>query len=989
MANRYWVGGSGSWFDTSHWSSTSGGAGGASIPTSSDDVFVNASSGSGIIAINISSVSTTPSVRAFSTAGVLGSVFIDKDSPSSLIPINVYGNLTFDNVSTELNAYFSVRSSTVITQLRSLSATPYLRVEMVFNSTSIALATEFRGNTLRANAPGASIDTNGHDVYAASLNVSASASADISGSEINVNSFSGSGVISTSSGTVINFSNGAYFNGGSGNSYPSVKFQGSATIASSCAVTSLELSAGTVTFTAGITIAIGTLIANGSSSSQIVMRSSVSGTRFTLSKATGTVDAFYLDLKDSAATGGATWNANNSNNSGNNTGWIFVGPTVPVANFSATPLSGRAPLAVSFTDLSIGVPDTWLWNFGDGTASTLQNPTKTYSAPGIYSVSLYASNSLGGDTETKTSYITATTTVILPTSIASAEAFGTPTVQPGTTLVPLDSIPSAEAFGLPSLSMTVPGVGDIPSAEAFGTPTIITGVKNLFPDSIPSAEAFGTPTVVPGPVSILPPSIAAGEAFGTATILPGPVSVTGAGGIATEEAFGEPTITQTPPPPPPPTDWEAIGREDEKTYIYRVYDSDGNFIGIWTDVKDDLMFTQQINTPGTTTTVLLSRSPNTTKEVRADLNAENGDILTTEDGFTFSVTYETNNSVGASTDVDINYNVDVYVHYGQFDPLITQLGDFLVTEDGDNLMATSGSPNGRRVFSGFILDYESLYGEETGVTVTLVSNGAELSQALIRSGETVVVPYSSQEIATTVKSILDTNPGVMSYDAESIIDTGVSVPARFMLNDKLEGIETMFDQTPDNFYWYGDVATNLVNIKPRSTTPDHTFVMGTHIKSMALKRSQEQMRNLVYFVGEQNATTGISILKKYEDATSQSNWRVGLHRITDRRYSVADSMQRRAAKDISRYKDPVFTTNLTISSARYDIESIKLGQMIQVTNIDNFVRDLLLQIVSLSYTPRAVTIQVGEVLDTQHGTIQGISSGLANEQFQSIPNAPS
>lgn len=42
--NRYWVGGTGSWNDESHWSETSGGKGGASVPTSADDVYFDANS---------------------------------------------------------------------------------------------------------------------------------------------------------------------------------------------------------------------------------------------------------------------------------------------------------------------------------------------------------------------------------------------------------------------------------------------------------------------------------------------------------------------------------------------------------------------------------------------------------------------------------------------------------------------------------------------------------------------------------------------------------------------------------------------------------------------------------------------------------------------------------------------------------------------------------------------------------------------------------
>jgi fibronectin-binding autotransporter adhesin len=44
MADRYWVGGTGSWNSTSKWSATSGGASGASVPTSSDNAIFDANS---------------------------------------------------------------------------------------------------------------------------------------------------------------------------------------------------------------------------------------------------------------------------------------------------------------------------------------------------------------------------------------------------------------------------------------------------------------------------------------------------------------------------------------------------------------------------------------------------------------------------------------------------------------------------------------------------------------------------------------------------------------------------------------------------------------------------------------------------------------------------------------------------------------------------------------------------------------------------------
>jgi PKD repeat protein len=65
-------------------------------------------------------------------------------------------------------------------------------------------------------------------------------------------------------------------------------------------------------------------------------------------------------------------------------------------------------LTVSFTDQSSGAPTSWAWSFGDSGASSLQNPDHVYQTPGVYTVSLTATNDVGSDTMTRTDYITVT-----------------------------------------------------------------------------------------------------------------------------------------------------------------------------------------------------------------------------------------------------------------------------------------------------------------------------------------------------------------------------------------------------------------------------------------------------------------------------------------------------------------------------------------------------------------------------------------------------
>jgi len=52
MAARYWIGGTGNWNDTAHWSASSGGTGGATVPTSADNVTFDSNSGTGTITVN-------------------------------------------------------------------------------------------------------------------------------------------------------------------------------------------------------------------------------------------------------------------------------------------------------------------------------------------------------------------------------------------------------------------------------------------------------------------------------------------------------------------------------------------------------------------------------------------------------------------------------------------------------------------------------------------------------------------------------------------------------------------------------------------------------------------------------------------------------------------------------------------------------------------------------------------------------------------------
>jgi len=89
----------------------------------------------------------------------------------------------------------------------------------------------------------------------------------------------------------------------------------------------------------------------------------------------------------------------------------------PTAAFTADPISGTAPLSVTFTDHSTGESITsWVWDFGDGATSAEQNPVHVYTQAGSYSASLTVKNGAGSTT------LYQTITVISPPPVADFAA---------------------------------------------------------------------------------------------------------------------------------------------------------------------------------------------------------------------------------------------------------------------------------------------------------------------------------------------------------------------------------------------------------------------------------------------------------------------------------------------------------------------------------------------------------------------------------------
>ena len=145
----------------------------------------------------------------------------------------------------------------------------------------------------------------------------------------------------------------------------------------------------------------------------------------------------YFDIiYNSTIPGSASTGASSLGGSVKNATWIqFTAPipgknltgnyfweTVPVVHgdFSASPLTGPAPLVVNFTDNTTGFPTLWNWvhdynqTIDNGFITSLNaNCSYNYTKPGLYSVQMRVYNAVSHDWVTRINYINVTTTPVM------------------------------------------------------------------------------------------------------------------------------------------------------------------------------------------------------------------------------------------------------------------------------------------------------------------------------------------------------------------------------------------------------------------------------------------------------------------------------------------------------------------------------------------------------------------------------------------------
>lgn len=396
MADRYWVGGTGTWdaTTTTNWSATSNGPGGASAPTSVDDVFfdVNSNVGTGAFTVTVTGTSAAPAnCRDFTASGLDGALTFTMGATAFL---DVYGSMTLpaSNFSVSGTAGANIRyRSTSTGKTLTTNGVSLGNVAIVFDGVGggWTLGSAYTSTQLITLTNGA-VDTGNFNVTATG----------VSSSNSNIRSFTlGSSTFTLSGATPVTFTTSTNFTinantstiicsatsptfAGGGLTFFNVSFTSTATgtntitganIFNNLLITSLAATGiRNISISANQTVN-GTLTLGAANTAirRLFVRSNDIGTPRTITAATVATLA-DVDFRDIVGAGTGTWSGTRLGNCGGNSSITFVAGKlvyrVGTGNWSATQWALSSGGGVDVNNLPLA-QDTAIFDTGTTTGT--------------------------------------------------------------------------------------------------------------------------------------------------------------------------------------------------------------------------------------------------------------------------------------------------------------------------------------------------------------------------------------------------------------------------------------------------------------------------------------------------------------------------------------------------------------------------------------------------------------------------------------------
>lgn len=244
-----------------------------------------------------------------------------------------------------------------------------------------------------------------------------------------------------------------------------------------------------------------------------------------------------------------------------------------------------------------------------------------------------------------------------------------------------------------------------------------------------------------------------------------------------------------------------------------------------------------------------------------------------------------------------------------------------------------GDDDATLLASGYISGYTpQLSADGEYITVTVLGNGIRLNDALLTASGNTLVNFYSVDPGSILQSIVGlyntTVSGAITF-ATNFDYAGTQVSYSFDLVTYKQALDKLLELSPQRWYYVID-PDDTIQFHQRRWSADHTLVIGKDILSIAPFKNIEGITNVVWFVGN-------NIKSVYRNSSSIILYGEKTVVLNDARVSLQASADILATTYLNNHANPEVRTTLTVidnngdnSQHGYDIESLKVGQMVSI-----------------------------------------------------------
>lgn len=303
-----------------------------------------------------------------------------------------------------------------------------------------------------------------------------------------------------------------------------------------------------------------------------------------------------------------------------------------------------------------------------------------------------------------------------------------------------------------------------------------------------------------------------------------------------------------------------------------------------------------------------------------------------------------------------------------FAPLYLDAGQYWIQDNGQ--MNWNYFNSDKLAGGSLQMLYDGVYGNIPGdLCFSILSTQQQLAATLEGDSKTITYEIFRKSLDLDYSQIYIEEVGLAGYD----ISIGLNI------DSAKNAIDALYRQLPSGWFYHVDVGTGAFRIKDKSSTPDHLLVFGRDFTEMKLRKDIEGIINDVYYIGKEVIENGPKMTVQATDTESIFDYRRGLSIISNDKVTRYDTAQLLADNAIANNNQPRLTTEITISAAKYNTETIRAGDVVKIVNGDQDVLGATLVVATVKHAFDYVTVSLDSAPRNLSRTIDAIQRTLQNQ----------